>query len=71
MGGIKPLIPQLFFGMLAPLPTKYRLYFGEPLYFEGDHDDDDAIVEEKVWTVRSAIESMLAKGLAERKSVFF
>ena len=66
-----PLIPQLFFGMLAPLPTKYRLYFGEPLYFEGDHDDDDAVVEEKVWTVRSSIESMLSKGLAERKSVFF
>lgn len=66
-----PLIPQLFFGMLAPLPTKYRLYFGETLNFEGDHDDDDAIVEEKVWTVRSAIESMLARGLAERKSVFF
>jgi len=66
-----PIIPQLFFGMLAPLPTKYRLYFGEPLHFEGDPDDDDAVIEEKVWTVRTAIESMLQRGLEQREGVFF
>ena len=57
-------------GMLAPLPTKYRLYFGEPLHFEGDPDDDDAVVEEMVWSVRAAIETMLARGLSERRGVF-
>ena len=66
-----PIIPQLFVGMLAPLPTKYRLYFGEPLHFEGDPDDDDAVIEEKVWTVRTAIESMLQRGLEQREGVFF
>lgn len=66
-----PIIPQLFVGMLAPLPTKYRLYFGEPLHFEGDPDDDDAVIEEKVWTVKTSIEGMLKKGLAEREGVFF
>ncbi len=64
-----PLIPQLFLGMLAPLPVRYRLYFGEPLRFEGDPDDDDAVVEAKVATVRSSIEALIARGLKERPSV--
>jgi 1-acyl-sn-glycerol-3-phosphate acyltransferase len=65
-----PVMPQVFFGMVAPLPTKYRLYFGEPFYFEGDPDDDDAVVEEKVWLVKSTIQSMVNRGLRERKGVF-
>ena len=34
-----PVMPQVFVGMIAPLPTKYRLYFGEPFRFAGDADD--------------------------------
>lgn len=66
-----PVIPQLAFGMLAPLPTKYRLYFGEPMRFTGDHDDDDAVIDEKVWRVRATIQSMVNRGLKERKSIFW
>ncbi|MFW5921158.1 MAG: lysophospholipid acyltransferase family protein [Polyangiales bacterium] len=66
-----PIIPQVFLGMLAPLPTRYRLYLGEPLRFDGDPDDDDAVIEEKVWVVRATIQSMLNRGLKERKHVFF
>ena len=63
-------MPQVFLGMVAPLPTKYRLYFGEPLHFEGDPDDDDALMEKKVWLVKSTIQSMVNRGLRERKGVF-
>ena len=67
-----PLIPQLFFpGGQLPLPTKYRIYFGEPLSFEGDPDDDDAVIEEKVARVKGTIQSMLNRGLKERKSIFW
>lgn len=67
-----PIIPQLLLpGGFLPLPTKYRIYFGDPMHFEGDPDDDDTLVEEKVFLVKAAIEGMLARGLAERKSVFF
>jgi 1-acyl-sn-glycerol-3-phosphate acyltransferase len=67
-----PLIPQLFFpGGQLPLPTKYRIYFGEPMYFEGDADDDDAVIEEKVSKVKGTIQSMLNRGLKERKSIFW
>lgn len=65
-----PIMPQLFFGMIAPLPTKYRIYFGDPFRFSGDPDDDDAAVEEKVWLVKSTIQSMVNRGLRERKGVF-
>jgi 1-acyl-sn-glycerol-3-phosphate acyltransferase len=67
-----PILPQLLlpFGAL-PLPTRYRMYFGEPLRFEGDPDDDDGVIEEKVFAVKATIQSMLNRGLKARKSVFF
>lgn len=67
-----PILPQLLFPFGAlPLPTKYRLHFGEPMRFGGDPDDDDAVIEEKVLIVKAAIQSMLNHGLKARKSVFF
>jgi len=66
-----PILPQMLVGMLMPLPTKYRITFGEPLVFDGDPDDDDAVLEEKVWVVRQTIQSMVNRGLKERKSVFW
>src|SRR5688572_28961651 len=44
-----PILPQLLLpGGLVPLPTKYRLHFGEPLTFHGDPADEDALVS-RVW----------------------
>jgi 1-acyl-sn-glycerol-3-phosphate acyltransferase len=67
-----PILPQFLLpGGQLPLPTKYRLYFGEPMSFEGDPDDDDAVIEEKVAKVRGTIQSMLNRGLKERRSIFW
>jgi 1-acyl-sn-glycerol-3-phosphate acyltransferase len=69
---VLPIVPQFLLpGGILPLPTKYHLYFGEPMRFDGDPDDDDSIIEEKVWLVRQTIQSMLNRGLKERKSLFF
>ncbi|HKO49708.1 MAG TPA: lysophospholipid acyltransferase family protein [Polyangiaceae bacterium] len=66
-----PLIPQLFVpGAQMPLPTKYRIHFGEPMRFKGDPEDDDTLVADKVWLVRQTISDMLRRGLASRRSVF-
>lgn len=65
-----PILPQLFVGMLLPLPTKYHLYFGEPMHFEGDPDEDDTVIEEKVARVKARIDQMLRAGLAARTSIF-
>jgi 1-acyl-sn-glycerol-3-phosphate acyltransferase len=67
-----PVMPQLLLpGGILPLPTRHRVYFGEPMTFSGDSDDEDAAIEEKVWLVRSTIQSMLNRGLKERRSIFF
>ena len=66
-----PLLPQLLFGMPLPLPTKYRIRFGQPMYFSGDPDDDESEIETRVEHVRAEIQTMLNDGLAKRRSVFF
>lgn len=68
---VVPVVPQWVMpGGQLPLPTKYRLHFGEPMRFRGDPDEEDAIIEEKVWIVKQTIQSMLNRGLKERKGVF-
>jgi 1-acyl-sn-glycerol-3-phosphate acyltransferase len=67
-----PVIPQLLLpGGQLPLPTKYRITFGEPMRFHGDPDDDDAVMEEKVWLVRQTVQSMVNRGVKARKHVFW
>ena len=53
-----------------PLPVKYRIYFGEPMRFSGNPDDEDRIVRSKVDEVTSAIDDLIARGLRERRGVF-
>lgn len=67
---VLPFVPQVLLpGGALPLPTKYRLFFGEPMYFEGD-PDDAAAVADKVYLVREAIAHILRRGLAQRRSIF-
>lgn len=54
-----------------PLPVRYRLWFGEPLHFEGSPDDEDAVLEAKVARVKAAIATQIARGLEQRKHVFW
>ena len=56
---------------LLPLPTKYRIYFGKPMRFEGDPDDEDAVIDRKVQKVVDTIQDMIDKGLSEREGIFF
>ena len=63
-----PLLGPL--GLLVALPTKYRIYFGEPLEFDGHPSDEDAVMERKVEVVRDAIHAMFERGLREREGVF-
>ncbi|HEY8492516.1 MAG TPA: glycerol acyltransferase, partial [Myxococcota bacterium] len=65
-----PTFPWLGPLGLLPLPVKYRIYFGEPMHFEGSPNDEDAVIEAKVAQVREAIEALFERGLEERKGVF-
>ncbi len=67
---ITPTFPLLGPLGLLPMPVKYRFYFGEPLHFEGDPSDEDAVIQKHVDVVRKSITDMFARGLAEREGVF-
>jgi 1-acyl-sn-glycerol-3-phosphate acyltransferase len=66
-----PIVPYPPFVAAMPLPVKYRIYFGEPMRFTGDPDDDDDDLAERVKTVKNRIESMIHLGLRGRKHVFW
>jgi 1-acyl-sn-glycerol-3-phosphate acyltransferase len=65
-----PAFPITPTGLPFPLPTRYHLWFGEPMRFEGRADDDDAVLVEKVDRVKAAVKALLDRGLAERKGIF-
>jgi 1-acyl-sn-glycerol-3-phosphate acyltransferase len=66
-----PIVPYPPFVPLVPLPVKYRVYFGTPMSFTGNADDDDDVLDEQVRSVRSTIQSMIHVGLRERQHVFW
>lgn len=67
---VTPTFPLLGPLGLLPLPTRYRILFGEPMRFEGEGNEEDEYVATHVEEVRAAIQGLLARGLAERESVF-
>ena len=63
-----PIVPYPPFIAPVPLPVKYRIYFGEPMRFTGDPDDD---LDEQVKQVKNRIQSMIHMGLRAREHVFW
>jgi 1-acyl-sn-glycerol-3-phosphate acyltransferase len=61
------VLPQL---VPLPLPVKYHLWFGEPMVFEGDADEDDEVVASHVKQVKHTLQRMLQRGLDERQGIF-
>ncbi len=69
-----PITPTnpLFPGVgLLPLPTRYRIRFGEPLNFEGNANDEDDVILEKVSHVKNKMQQMIDEGLKEREHIFW
>lgn len=63
-----PVTPTI---LPLPLPSKYHVYFGEPMRFTGSPDDEDAELEKKVAKVKAAVQALLDRGLKERENVFW
>jgi 1-acyl-sn-glycerol-3-phosphate acyltransferase len=66
-----PALPVTLTGVPLPLPVKYHLWFGAPMRFTGTHEDDDTELERRVREVKSAVQSLLQRGLEDRKGVIF
>ncbi|MGH9392440.1 MAG: lysophospholipid acyltransferase family protein, partial [Vicinamibacteria bacterium] len=55
-----PLVPTL---LPVPLPVKCHLEFGKALRFDGDPNDEDEAIDEKVAQVRAAVMRLVKRGL--------
>ncbi|MGB3622548.1 acyltransferase family protein [Ketobacter sp. MCCC 1A13808] len=62
-------MPYLPLTTPLPLPTKVRLYFGEPMHFEGPISNEDEVAI-KVERVKEEINKLIEKGLQARKGWF-
>ena len=58
------------FGFI-PYPTKYRLHFGEPIYMEGDPNDEDDVIDEKIQFVKQTLQNLIDDGLRRRRHIFW
>src|SRR5262245_53899154 len=54
-----------------PFPTRYHIYFGEPMDFRGNPNDEDEAIVKKVEQVKGRIHDMIQAGLRARRSIFF
>ena len=63
-----PLFPGIG---LFPLPSRYRIYFGKPITFDGDGNEEDELVLEKVEVVKERMQEMVNAGLDSREHVFW
>lgn len=68
---ITPTFPWLGLAGFVPFPVKFRIHFGDPLHFEGDPNEDDASIEERVEIVKDSIRRLIADGLEKRRGWFF
>lgn len=69
-----PIPPHLpIFGLAAylPLPVKFRVHFGKPMHFTGAHDDEDAVIDEKVAQVMAEVQRLIDEGRRARGSAIF
>ncbi len=68
---ITPTFPWLPIVGMLPYPTKYRLWFGDPIHFSGDPDDDDHVIAGKVAEVKKTLAGLISHGLQDRQAIFW
>ncbi len=61
-----PALPVTPLGLPLPLPSKYVISFGDPIWPTGNADDDDAELRKQVDEVKRAISGLVALGREQR-----
>lgn len=71
---VTPTFPMFGLLGLIPLPSRYYIYYGEPLYFYKKYKpstvNDPIKIRELADNVQSVVQDMINKGLKKRKSIF-
>jgi 1-acyl-sn-glycerol-3-phosphate acyltransferase len=68
---VTPFFPLLGPLGLIPLPSKVTVRFGEPLFFEGDGNEEEDKIREKVQRVKESLQSEINEGLRARGEHIF
>lgn len=68
---VTPFFPLLGPLGLLPLPSKITVRFGKPLYFEGNEDDPEDQIREKVQIVKDSLQAEIDQGLEIRGEKVF
>ncbi|MGQ0507105.1 MAG: lysophospholipid acyltransferase family protein [Myxococcaceae bacterium] len=62
-----PYIPVTPYGLPIPLPVRLQVRYGEPMVFQGDGNEDDAVVGGYVEQVKARITGLIQAGSEERR----
>jgi 1-acyl-sn-glycerol-3-phosphate acyltransferase len=62
-----PITPTI---LPLPLPARCSIWFGEPMWFEGSGNEEDAEVQAKVERVKTRIAELIAEGRGARTSLY-
>jgi 1-acyl-sn-glycerol-3-phosphate acyltransferase len=71
---VTPTFPWLGPAGLLPAPTKWKIFFGDPVPLDGygaEAADDEILVGKLTEQIRSRIQQMLDRAIRERRSVWF
>lgn len=61
-----PYIPVTPWGVPLPRPATLQIYFGEPMYIDGDGNEEDVVIHRWVDEVKARIRELIERGLKER-----
>lgn len=61
-----PYVPVTPYLVAFPLPVQLEIEYGAPMYFEGNGDEDDEVIEGYVSQVQQRIREMIDRGCARR-----
>jgi 1-acyl-sn-glycerol-3-phosphate acyltransferase len=64
-----PYVPFTAYGFAAPLPVKCEVHYGAPMVFEGDGNEDDAVIKGFVSEVKKAIAGLMEEARTSRGGV--
>ena len=64
-----PYVPITPYFFAFPLPVELEIFYGEPIHLSGTGSEDDEVIAEYVYEVKSQIAAMMAHGRKKREGL--
>jgi 1-acyl-sn-glycerol-3-phosphate acyltransferase len=62
-----PYVPITPYVIAVPLPVSLQLYYGEPIYLEGNGNEEDEVILAHVERIKATIASLIEEGVERRR----